>query len=224
MRKATFLITAGPTREYLDPVRYISNASSGAMGYALARAAQQAGHRVILISGPVAIEAPQGVTVCPVVSALDMFSMVKRHCKKADIVLGAAAVADYRPIKYCRHKIKKNSAKTPIKMLRLVENPDIITYAGAQKQRAAVVVGFALETEHMLEQAHRKLKEKHLDLIVANTPSTINAEMASVWIMSKDGAVTALLKKRKTLIAQRIVNETLTLWQSRTVGKKLHRR
>src|SRR3989339_930339 len=160
MRKAflTFLITAGPTREYLDPVRFFSNASSGKMGYALAAAARRRGHRVILVSGPVNLKAPAGVRVINVTSAREMLQAVKTEQRKADIFIGAAAVSDWRPEVFRRGKIKKTNAPVTVAM-RL--NPDIVRYMGSIKG-GRVLVGFALESHRILERAKAKLSQKNM--------------------------------------------------------------
>ncbi|MEF3193256.1 MAG: bifunctional phosphopantothenoylcysteine decarboxylase/phosphopantothenate--cysteine ligase CoaBC [Halothiobacillaceae bacterium] len=157
------VITAGPTREAIDPVRFISNRSSGRMGYALAEAARDAGAEVVLISGPTALPTPQGVTRIDVETALQMREAVM-GAMPCDIFIGTAAVADYRPLEAAPKKIKKGAEQFTI---TLVKNPDIVSEVAALPERP-FVVGFAAETEHVLEHARDKLVRKKLDLIAAN--------------------------------------------------------
>ena len=167
----TILITAGPTREELDPVRYISNYSSGKMGYALARAARRRGAEVILISGPTALAKPDGVRVVMVTSAVEMQSEVMARAGVCDVVVKAAAVADYRPLRRNGTKIKKKAGPAT---LELIKNPDILAELGGMARRP-FLVGFAAETDALAENAVRKLKEKNLDIIVANDVSQADA-------------------------------------------------
>lgn len=164
-RPLTFLISAGPTREAIDPVRYLSNRSSGKMGYALAEAARDAGHRVVLVSGPVAIPPPPGIRVLPVISAADMLIALRRELPAADVLIMAAAVADWRPRRIARQKQKKHGRTTWT--LDLVRTPDILATLARRKGRR-YMVGFAAETGDPIPEARRKLHAKNLDLIVAN--------------------------------------------------------
>ncbi len=163
----TIIITAGPTREAIDPVRYISNHSSGKMGFALASAAQEAGATVLLICGPVNLSTPERVQRINVESAQEMLSAVKEHLNKSDIFIGAAAVADYRPADIASQKIKKSNDEMQIS---LVKNPDIIAYVAATKDKP-FTVGFAAETQDVLSYAKGKLEKKKLDMIIANDVS-----------------------------------------------------
>lgn len=164
----TILITAGPTREAIDPVRFLSNKSSGKMGYALAEAATEAGHRVILISGPTQLDLPDRVDFIPVESAADMYDAVEHWIAKADIAIFAAAVADYRPASVPEQKIKKTSETMT---LELIKNPDILGSARNSFSYREVLIGFAAETENLEENARGKLERKGCDLIVANDVS-----------------------------------------------------
>ncbi|NLZ39370.1 MAG: bifunctional phosphopantothenoylcysteine decarboxylase/phosphopantothenate--cysteine ligase CoaBC [Firmicutes bacterium] len=157
------LVTAGPTREAIDPIRFLSNHSSGKMGYAVAETAALLGAEVTLISGPVQLEPPPGVKMVEVVSAQEMYEAVLDNFPTADVVIKAAAVADYRPLQQSKEKIKKGSELN----LNLIPNPDILAELGKQKQRQ-ILVGFAAETNNLRENALKKLKQKNLDLIVAN--------------------------------------------------------
>ena len=159
------LITAGPTREAIDPVRFLSNRSTGKMGYALAQAAHELGHAVTLVSGPVALTPPGGVTVVAVESASEMAEAVKMHAPSADLVIMAAAVADYRPKVRSAVKIKKGSGGL---VLELERTEDILDTLGRSKRPGQTLVGFAAETDHVRKNAEDKLKMKNLDMIVAN--------------------------------------------------------
>ncbi len=160
-----WVITAGPTREAIDPVRYISNHSSGKMGYALAQVAINAGAKVSLISGPVALTPPQGVNLIKVTSAIEMHQQSLNLAEQADVFIACAAVADYRVADVAEQKIKKNSHNTM--QLNLVKNPDIVADVAALKQKP-FTVGFAAETQKVAQYAQEKLTRKHLDLIAAN--------------------------------------------------------
>ena len=158
------LLTAGPTIEAIDPMRYITNHSSGKMGYAIATEAVKRGAEVILVSGPTQLECPRGVKRIDVKSARDMYKAVDEHFEWADAVIKTAAVADYRPENESAHKIKKNCKEL---VLNLVPNPDILKSLG-EKKKHQVLVGFAAETEHVVEYAKNKIQNKNLDFIVAN--------------------------------------------------------
>lgn len=158
------LVTAGPTQEAIDPVRYITNHSTGEMGYALAEAAMLRGAEVTLISGPTVIEPPMFVNVIPIISAQEMFEKVATNATENDIIIKAAAVADYRPKKVCDEKIKKSDHDTEIELERTT---DILAYLGKNKGKT-FLCGFSMETENMLENSRRKLDKKNLDMIVAN--------------------------------------------------------
>lgn len=158
------LVTAGPTQEAIDPVRYITNHSTGKMGYALAEAAMLRGAEVTLISGPTAIEPPMFVNVIPIISAQEMFEKVATNATENDIIIKAAAVADYRPKEVCDEKIKKSDHDTEIE---LECTTDILAYLGKNKGKT-FLCGFSMETENMLENSRRKLDKKNLDMIVAN--------------------------------------------------------
>lgn len=164
----TILITAGPTREPIDPVRYLTNRSSGKMGYALAEVAAQHGHRVILISGPTSIEIPDGIDFIPVETAQEMYKAVERWIQKADIAIFAAAVADYRPATVPKEKIKKN---TETLTLELVKNPDILGSAREKMGYSGTLIGFAAETENVENNAREKLTRKQCDIVIANDVS-----------------------------------------------------
>ncbi|MEN6335733.1 MAG: phosphopantothenoylcysteine decarboxylase [Phycisphaerales bacterium] len=203
------LITAGGTREYIDPVRFISNASSGRMGYALARAALKAGHEVTLITAPTLLKPPADATVVPVESAAEMFEAVKERFPKCDCLIMAAAVSDYTPAKPSRTKLKKQATKLT---LELKPTPDILKWAGKLNagQRATgrgsrILVGFALEDRDLRANAERKLREKRLDMIIANAPSAIGAERSTVHIKIRDAEWIEVADRHKAATAGRII-------------------
>lgn len=199
------LITAGPTREAIDPVRFLSNRSSGKMGYALARVAARRGHIVTLISGPVALRPPAKVSFVAVMTADEMLAAVKRCLTRCDALIMAAAVADWRPRRVSAQKIKK---ATGYRLLRLEPTPDILKQLRSKKGRR-VFIGFAAETEKMLAGARRKLMEKGLDLIVANDVSRrdsgFEVDTNRVTLMEAGGGVKALPIMTKMKVAARIL-------------------
>lgn len=187
------VITAGPTREAIDPVRYISNHSSGKMGYALAEAAAEAGAETILISGPTQLSTPPRVTRIDVTTANDMLIAAEKYAQSADVFIGAAAVADYRPEMMASQKIKKTSDDTLV--ITLVKNPDIIATI-AQLPTRPLMIGFAAESERLIEHARAKLVRKNLDLVIANNISDV-----SIGFNSDDNAVTLVDHKGETPLA-----------------------
>lgn len=195
------LITAGPTREFIDDVRYISNASTGRMGCALARAAKGAGDHVTLVCGHLECEAPECDTLIPVVSAKEMHEAVLHLAPKADVVIMAAAVADYRPVERTPGKIKKAGREL---VLPLTRTPNILAELGRQKGEQ-VLVGFALEAENRTEAAARKLRSKNLDLVVANSPTAIGAQRATVELIFASGHTETLENQPKSEIAKQII-------------------
>jgi phosphopantothenoylcysteine decarboxylase/phosphopantothenate--cysteine ligase len=207
----TILITAGPTREDLDPVRYITNQSSGKMGYAVAEAAARRGARVILVSGPVNLDTPPGVERVDVRSAREMHLAVTQRFPESSIAIFAAAVADYRPVETAGEKIKRN--KEPL-TIRLEPTPDILAEA-AQTKGDRLIVGFAAETDHVAENARKKLAAKNADLIVANDVTAEGAgfdhDTNIVTLFSRDGRDLALPRLSKSEVAQRILDEVLRL-------------
>lgn len=170
------LITAGPTQETLDPVRYLTNHSSGKMGYALAQAALDMGASVTLISGPVQLNAPKGAKLIPVKTAVEMFDAVVSCYEQADFIIKAAAVGDYRPLHVSEQKIKKSGDSLHIEF---VKNPDILAYIGKHKRNDQILCGFAMETQNLLENARGKLENKNCDMIVANNLHTEGAGFQS---------------------------------------------
>lgn len=200
-----FLITAGGTREYIDPVRFISNASSGRMGYALVTAALKAGHEVTLISAPTALKRPRGAELVAVESVAEMFAAVKKLFPKCDCLIMAAAVSDFTPARPSKTKIKKVQGG-PRPTLQLKPTPDILRWAGRHKSASQVVVGFALEDRNLRANAERKLRDKHLDMIVANTPAAINAPTSTVHVKMQKSHWLQIANRGKTAIARGIVS------------------
>lgn len=203
LKGKSILVTAGGTRESLDPVRFIGNRSSGKMGYALAEAARDRGAEVTLISGPTDLESPQGVKTIKVESAQDMFKAVKKNLDHTSALVMAAAVADYAPENKSKLKIKKSKHETDLK---LKATPDILEEIGKAKHHAKLV-GFALETDDMIKNAKEKMKKKHLDMIVANGPEAMDADESEVKIILKSGNVESLKKQNKTQTADRILDK-----------------
>jgi phosphopantothenoylcysteine decarboxylase/phosphopantothenate--cysteine ligase len=198
------LITAGPTREYWDPVRYLTNGSTGRMGIALADAAMRLGAKVTLILGPIGHppENSAKLRVVPVVSAWDMYEAVKKQLSGTDIFIGSAAVVDYRPAEQIKLKIKRH---TPSLTLKLYGNPDIIAMVGhLKKNRPSCVLGFALETDHMVENAVQKMARKHMDWIVANRETNMGQAIGEGTLLSKWGHRVAFQKMTKEKLAQKI--------------------
>ena len=211
--KLHFVITAGPTREHLDPVRFLSNPSTGKMGFALASAAARRGHRVTLVAGPVALKTPAGVTRVDVVSARDMLAAVERSLSPGCVVVSTAAVADWRPATCAAKKLKKGQM-SPV--LRLVRNPDIlktlhrtIEQSNNPNNRTIRLVGFAAETNDVLAEASRKCREKGLSFIVANDVTEkgcgFGTDTNRVTLVFPDGTQRKLPLMTKRAVARHIV-------------------
>jgi len=209
------LVTAGPTREPLDPVRYISNRSSGKMGYAVAEGAARRGARVILVSGPTALPPPREVQVVQVETAQEMYDAVLAHLEATTVVIKAAAVADYRPKQVAREKIKKDER---VPEVTLESTPDILAEVGKRKGRR-ILVGFAAETHDLVANARKKLQRKNLDLMVANDVSQpgagFDADTNVVKILDAKGGVEELPLLPKPAVADRILDRVVQL-----VGKR----
>lgn len=199
---ARILITSGPTRQYLDPVRYLTNASSGRMGRALAEAALTLGHDVVIVSGPVEIEYPPRAAVVPVVSTEEMLAAAAMEFEHCDGLIGAAAPCDYRPVRVESHKINKTGQ--PID-LHLIETDDVVATLGAKKGRRWVV-GFALESEDHRLRALAKLEKKFCDLIVTNGPAAISSPNNEVEVLTSAGEVLATLAGKKETVASSILD------------------
>ena len=209
------MVTAGCTHEQIDPVRYLANHSSGKMGYAIAKAARDRGAKVTLISGPTALDKPDGVEVIAITSAQQMYDAVLKIFPQTDIVIKAAAVADYRLQNPASYKIKKeNECLT----LQLIKNPDILKELGARKESHQLLVGFAAETNQVEDYARKKLLDKNLDAIVANDVAVpgigFGSDDNSVTIFLKDGTKTELPKMSKTKVANKILDKISPIFQN----------
>ena len=229
MNRLRFVVTAGPTREHIDPVRFLSNPSTGKMGFAVARAAARRRHDVTLVAGPVSLRTPKGVSRVDVVSARDMLAAVEEalfrgprtanHEPRATVFVSTAAVADWRPASCAARKLKKGQMSDT---LRLVRNPDILKEIGRLAERRpsdpqtlkpsnTFLVGFAAETDDVLAEARRKCREKHLEMIVANDVtekgSGFGTNTNRVTFVKKDGSVERLPLMSKLAVASRIVRE-----------------
>lgn len=220
LESETLLITAGPTQEALDPVRYISNRSSGKMGYALAEAAKARGARVVLISGPVSLPAPAGVLLVRVRTAAEMRKAVLKHLPEASIVIKAAAVADYFVSRVSDHKLKKTAARIS---LELDPTPDILAEIG-QKKGDRLLIGFAAETDNLVEEARRKLDTKNCDMVVANLVSQegigFDANENAVTLVQRTGEAIPLQRAPKREIADRILDQVPKLRLAALHGTK----
>lgn len=204
------LVTAGPTREALDPVRFLTNRSSGRMGYALAEAAARRGAEVTLVSGPVALECPTGVRREFVESTQDLYCAMERLCREQDVIIQAAAPADYRPAHIAGQKIKKADGEAI--ELKLVENPDVAAMVGSKKRPGQVLVAFAAETQNLSENAAKKLNKKNVDFIVGNDVTRPGAgfdvDTNIITIFDRSGA-TELPMMKKTEVADKILDHVL---------------
>lgn len=207
------LVTAGPTREAIDPVRFITNHSSGKMGYAIARAAARRGAKVTLVSGPVQLQPPMFTKVIPVESAQEMFEAVRDYSRSQDVIIKAAAVADYRPAQVGTEKIKKKEGEMSIPLTRTT---DILGWLGEHRQPGQILCGFSMETENLLENSRAKLEKKHVDMIIANNLKVEGAgfagdtnvitmitrnETRELPLMSKDEAAHRILDRLLELMA-----------------------
>ena len=205
------LVTAGPTMEAIDPVRFISNHSTGKMGYAIARICRQRGAEVTLVTGRTNLPRPAGIDIVDIKSAQDMFEAVTSRSKEQDLIIKAAAVADYRPAVVAEEKVKKADGDMSIALER---TQDILAYLGEHKQPGQVLCGFAMETENMVEHALGKLKKKNLDLIVANNVKVEGAGFGTdtnVVTLITDVEIRELALMKKEEVAQQLVDELLKL-------------
>lgn len=196
------LITSGPTRQYLDPVRYLTNASSGRMGAALAVACIERGHQVVIISGPVNVEYPPQAQVVPVVTTDEMLARAAEVFADCDGAIGAAAPCDYQPRQVASSKIAKTGKPLTIE---LIETQDVVAMLGSSKRPDQWVVGFALETDDRRFRATVKLEKKHCDLIVSNGPEAIDSPDNQVELLAADGVVLDSISGSKDEVARRII-------------------
>jgi phosphopantothenoylcysteine decarboxylase/phosphopantothenate--cysteine ligase len=214
----TFLITAGPTREPIDPVRYISNRSSGKMGYAITEAALDAGHDVILISGPVNLEPPRNAKFISVSTSDEMFDAVHQHADSCDICVLSAAVADYKPAEVSPAKIKKRNAEFS---LELIFTRDILQSLGRRQNRKFLLVGFAAETDHLEANATKKLREKNCNIIVANDARiAMESDENELLILFRDGETKGISRAPKKILARELV-KIFSNSQQKSLTKKM---
>ena len=212
----TVLISAGPTQEAIDPVRFISNHSSGKQGYAIAKAAKTMGANVILVSGPVQLEKIEGIQTIDVTSALDMFEAIKQIADKADYIIMAAAVSDYRPENIAEHKIKKSDDTIE---MTFVKNPDILAYLGQHKTKKQIICGFAMETQDLDKNAKEKLEKKNCDMLIANNLFVSGAGFQTdtniVSLLTKD-SIEHLPKLSKEELGQKILETMMKIEEGKT--------
>ncbi len=205
------LVTAGPTQEPVDPVRYITNHSTGKMGYAIARVCMRRGAEVTLVSGPTSVTKPEFVKVVPVMTAKEMFDEVTRMAPKQDIIIKAAAVADYRPKEVSSEKVKKQDGELTLEMER---TDDILAYLGSHRQPGQFLCGFSMETENLLENSRRKLEKKNLDMVAANSLKVEGAGFGGdtnvITIITKDEAV-SLEKMTKEEAAAKLLDKIMEM-------------
>ena len=214
MKRLRFVVTAGPTREHLDPVRFLSNPSTGKMGFAVARAAARRGHDVTLVAGPVSLKTPRGVRRVDVTSAREMLAAAEEalvHGTRTTVFVATAAVADWRPAERAAKKLKKGEMSDTLKLVR---NPDILktlSLRAAREPRTTLFIGFAAETNDVISEARRKCREKGLEMIVANDVTKKGAGFGTdtnrVTFLRKDGSVERLPLMTKAAVATRIVRE-----------------
>ena len=209
-------VTAGPTQEALDPVRFLSNHSTGKMGYAIARNAKMRGASVTLITGPVALPPVDGVTMVPVTSARDMRAAVMEALPQSDVVIKAAAVGDYRPASYADDKIKKKNDDMSVSLVR---NPDILAEIGEKRRDDQVICGFSMETRDLVENSTKKLQKKNCDVIVANNLKVAGAGFAGdtnvVTLLYRDGTREALELMGKGDVASILLDRLLALYRNK---------
>lgn len=212
----TVLISAGPTQEAMDPVRFISNHSSGKQGYAIAKAAKAMEANVILVSGPVQLEKIEGIQTIDVTSALDMFEAIKQNADKADYIIMAAAVSDYRPENIAEHKIKKSDDTIE---MTFVKNPDILAYLGQHKTKKQIICGFAMETQDLDKNAKEKLEKKNCDMLIANNLFVSGAGFQTdtniVSLLTKD-SIEHLPKLSKEELGQKILETMMKIEEGKT--------
>lgn len=202
------LVSAGPTREAIDPVRFVSNASSGKMGYALARAAKRRGAEVVLVSGPTYMPEPDGVTFVKISTAEEMNDACVRYFPQSTVVIMAAAVADYRPLKSSPTKMKKEAKTLTVDMERTT---DVLKTLGKKKKHGQFLVGFALETDNLEDNARKKLGDKNLDIVVGNSPSGLDSEANEVTVISREGDTERLPALQKDDLADVILDFVVRL-------------
>ncbi len=209
MAPKKILITSGPTREYLDPVRYLTNGSSGRMGAAFAQAALEKGMEVTIISGPVQVDYPAGARVLPVITTEEMLQAALQEFPKADVTIGAAAPSDFKPILPSVKKLTKadltQHGEIPVLTMEFIETPDILAALGKMKREDQILVAFALETDHFYEHAYEKMKRKNADYMILNRPTAIASERTTIEIL-KDSKTLAIVEGSKAQAAREILS------------------
>jgi len=215
MKPLNILVVAGPTREPIDLVRFITNHSTGTMGYSIAATARKLGHMVTLVTGPTSLKTPGGIGIIQVITAKDMFNAVKANFKKSDCVIMAAAVSDFRPNGYRTAKIKRSSR---LLVLKLKKNPDILSWIGKRKGNR-LLIGFCMETSNLLANARKKMQQKNADIIVANKidaqQSVFGQGVTTVFIIGPEDQQQELRKKSKQGIARILLEKIEHLWYKR---------
>ncbi len=218
MKPMNIIVSAGPTQEPIDPVRFLTNHSTGTMGYAVAEAARDAGHNVILVTGPTQLRQPRGLDVIEVTTAREMHRAVLSRFRKSNCVIMAAAVSDFRPVHYYTRKIKRTGAA---RTLKLVRNPDILSLLGQQK-RDKVLVGFCMETSALIANARNKMKTKNMDLIVANKigvkKNAFGSGPTSVHIIGPAQQMAPLKAMSKRKIARILLEKIEHIWYKNEVN------
>lgn len=212
MKSLRVLVTAGPTREPIDPVRFITNHSTGSMGYEIARCARRLGHQVTLISGPTGLPEPKGIHTIQIKTAQEMYAKVKKHFPAHNCLVMAAAVSDFRPRQYSAKKLKTNNRAT---FIRLTKNPDILQWAGRHKTNK-IIAGFCMETEHLLTRALEKMRLKQADIMIANKISKCSLPFGSgctdILFIDPDGLSQPFRKISKYEIARILLDKIADLW------------
>jgi len=206
-KKIKVLVSAGPTREYIDPIRFISNPSTGKMGYLIAEYAKKIGYDVILVSGPTHLKPPEKIKIIKVETAKEMQREILKYFPEVDYLIMAAAVSDWRPYRRFKKKLKKKD----IWNLKLIPNPDILKGVSKIKRKNQKIVGFALETENLIKNAMKKMKEKNVDMIIGNTPDFLGeGKKSTVYLIFKNGKFLKL-KIKKEELPEILFNQLKTL-------------
>ena len=217
-RPLRILLTAGPTREPIDPVRYLSNYSTGYMGAQLATEALRRGHRVTVVHGPTAEPFPDGATAISVERTAEMARALRRHAPRADAVIMAAAVADFRPVRPSRVKLPRAGRR----LIALKATPDLLKTL--PRQSGQIVVGFALETEQVLDRARRKLREKGVDLLLAQRAGPVKSPFGRTrvraWLLSREGTIEALGTREKPSISRLLLDKIEALWYGQPIQSR----
>lgn len=212
-QKKHILITAGPTREYIDPVRFISNRSSGKLGYQIAEEFSKK-YKITLISGPVNLKPPKNVDICYIETSDEMFKLVKKFLNKVDAIISCAAVCDFKPLKLYKNKLKKTKK---YRLIKLINTKDILEYCGLNKKNDQILIGFALETDrkNSIKYAINKLLKKNLDLIVLNYPDSFESDWITPTLIFRNGVIKKYKKLKKKAFVKILLN-----WLEKLISKK----